>query len=384
MAWVEGFGVLGRVGVEGIGSFGLGLARFLRTRGVGVVEVNRPNRQHRRRFGKHDTADAEAAARAVQADVATGEPKSADGVVEMMRALRVARRSALKARTQAANQLRALLFTAPEELKAELRGLPTNRLVTVAAHFRPGRCPRNLVGVTKLAMRSIARRHRDLSEEISALDERLEWLAAEAAPALVALKGVGTDTAVSLLIAAGDNPERLRSEAAFAHLSVRRGPGRGLRFGQGQAPSSQPRGQPGGQQGALRAGARTDELGRAHPGLRLEAHGGGQEQAGDRPLPQALRRPRDLPDAHRNANRAVTVALGVLTDIEASMGAGERDEFLRAAWRALVAGEIRAERLVFVDEMGSNTPRSLPSTRGRVRVRGRRPAPRATGARRTS
>ncbi len=150
----------------------------------------------------------------------TGEPKSADGVVEMMRALRVARRSALKARTQAANRLRALLFTAPEELKAELRGLPTNRLVTtVAARFRPGRCPRNLVGVTKLAMRSIARRHRDLSEEISALDERLERLAAEAAPApLVALKGVGTDTAVSLLIAAGDNPERLRSEAAFAHL----------------------------------------------------------------------------------------------------------------------------------------------------------------------
>jgi transposase len=218
VAWVEGFGVLDRAGVEGSGSFGLGLARFLRARGVGVIEVNRPNRQHRRRFGKHDTADAEAAARAVQAGMATGEPKSADGVVEMMRALRVARRSAVKARTQAANQLRALLFTAPEELKAELCGLPTNRLVTVAARFRPSRCPRALVPVTKLAMRSIARRHRDLSEEISALDERLEQLAAEAAPALVALKGVGTDTAVALLITAGDNPERLRSEAAFAHL----------------------------------------------------------------------------------------------------------------------------------------------------------------------
>jgi transposase len=218
VAWAEGFGALDRVGVEGSGSFGLGLARFLRSRGVGVVEVNRPNRQHRRRFGKHDTADAEAAARAVQADVASGEPKSADGIVEMMRALRVSRRSAVKARTQAANQLRALLATAPEELKTELRGLPTNRLATVAARFRPGRVPRDLVSVTKLAMRYIARRHRDLSEEISALDERLEQLAAEAAPALVALKGVGTDTAVSLLIAAGDNPERLRSEAAFAHL----------------------------------------------------------------------------------------------------------------------------------------------------------------------
>ena len=135
-----------------------------------------------------------------------------------MRALRVARRSAVKARTQAANQLRALLFTAPEELKAELRGLPTNRLVSVAARFHPGSCPRDLVAVTKLAMRSIARRHRGLSEEISALDQRLERLAADAAPRLVALKGVGTDTAVALLIAAGDNPERLGSEAAFAHL----------------------------------------------------------------------------------------------------------------------------------------------------------------------
>jgi transposase len=176
------------------------------------------NTRRSRRFGKHDTADAEAAARAVQADVASGEPKSADGIVEMMRALRVARRSAVKARTQAANQLRALLFTAPEELKTELRGLSTNRLVSTAARFRPGRQSRDLVAVTRLAMRSIARRHRNLSEEISALDERLEQLAAEAAPALVALKGAGTDTAVSLLAAAGDNPERLRSEAAFAHL----------------------------------------------------------------------------------------------------------------------------------------------------------------------
>jgi transposase len=218
VAWAEGFGALDRAGVEGSGGFGLGLARFLRARGVGVVEVNRPNRQHRRRFGKHDTADAEAAARAVQADVATGEPKYADGAVEMMRALRVARRSAVKARTQAANQLRALLFTAPEELRAELRGLSTHRLVSVAARFRAGGRPRDLVAATKLAMRSIARRHRDLSEEISALDERLEYLAAETAPALLALKGVGTDTAVALLVAAGDDPERLRSEAAFAHL----------------------------------------------------------------------------------------------------------------------------------------------------------------------
>ena len=127
----------------------------------------RPNRQHRRRFGKHDTADAEAAARALQADAATGEPKSAEGPAEMVRTLHVARRSALKARTQAANQLlRSLLVTAPEELKAQLRGLSTAKLVATAARFRPGD-PKDLRAAPKLAMRFVARRHRRLSEERS-------------------------------------------------------------------------------------------------------------------------------------------------------------------------------------------------------------------------
>jgi transposase len=218
LAWAGGFGILDRVGVEGSGSFGVGLARFLRSKGVAVVEVNRPNRQHRRRFGKSDPADAEAAARAVLADTASGEPKTADGPVEMARVLRVARRSALKARTQAANQLRALLSTAPEGLRSELRGLSRDKLVATAARLRPGDRPNDLVAASKLAMRCVARRHLRLSEEIAALDEQLDRLVAEAAPALVALRGVGTDTAASLLIAAGDNPERLKSEAAFAHL----------------------------------------------------------------------------------------------------------------------------------------------------------------------
>lgn len=218
VAWAEEFGTLDRAGIEGSGSFGVGLARFLRARGVEVVEVNRPNRQHRRRFGKHDTADAEAAARALQANTATGEPKSADGPAEMVRALHVVRRSAVKARTQAANQLRALLVTAPEELKAELRGLSTAKLVATAARFRPGGRPRDLRAATKLAMRSVSRRHRRLSEEISELEEQIARLVAEAVPALASLRGVGTDTAASLLIAVGDNPERLKSEASFARL----------------------------------------------------------------------------------------------------------------------------------------------------------------------
>src|SRR5829696_5933133 len=213
-AWAEKFGVLDRVGIEGSGSFGVGLARFLRARGVEIVEVNRPNRQHRRSFGKHDTADAEAAARALQANTATGEPKSADGPAEMVRTLHVVRRSALKARTQAANQLRALLVTAPEELRAQLRGLSTAKLVATAARFRPGD-PKDLRAMTKLAMRSVARRHRRLSEEILELDEQIARLVSEAVPALAALRGVGTDTAASLLVAVGDNPERLKSEASF-------------------------------------------------------------------------------------------------------------------------------------------------------------------------
>jgi transposase len=196
----------------------VGLARFLRTRGVEVVEVNRPNRQHRRRFGKHDAADAEAAARAIQANTATGEPKSADGPAEMVRALHVVRRSAVKARTQAANQLRALLVTAPEELKVELRGLSTAKLAATAARFRSGGPPKDLRAATKLAMRSVARRHRRFSEEIAELEEQIARLVSETVPALVSLRGVGTATAASLLVAVGDNPQRLRSEASFARL----------------------------------------------------------------------------------------------------------------------------------------------------------------------
>src|SRR5215208_4927097 len=218
LAWAEGFGSLELVGLEGSGSFGVGLARYLHARGVEVVEVNRPNRQHRRRFGKHDTADAEAAARAVQAGAATGEPKSADGPAEMVRVLHVVRRSAVKARTQATNQLRALLVTAPEELKAELRGLSTAKLVATAARFRPGGFPDEVRTATKLAMRSVARRHQRLSEEIAELEEQIGRLVAEYVPVLASLRGVGTDTAASLLVAVGDNPERLKSEAAFARL----------------------------------------------------------------------------------------------------------------------------------------------------------------------
>ncbi len=218
LAWASTLGRVDRVGVEGTGSYGAGLARWLRAHGHVVVEVDRPDRAARRRQGKADDLDAHAAARAVQAGTATTTPKAADGQVEVIRSLRLARRSAVKARTQAANQLNALLVTAPDGLRAQLRGLPLAELVTTAARLRPDQAPATPTDAAKFALRSVAGRWRRLTGEVTELDVQLERLVATAAPALAAVKGVGTQTAAALLVAAGDNPERLRSEGAFAHL----------------------------------------------------------------------------------------------------------------------------------------------------------------------
>lgn len=224
LAWARDLGVVEQIGIEGTGSYGAGLTRWLRARGLTVVEVERPDRhgrQARRRRGKSDPIDAEAAARAVQAGTVIGQPKAGDGRVEMIRTLRLTRRSAMKARTQAANQLHALVVTAPDELRARLRALPMAELVRTAAAFRPLRSGTPLstpLAAAKLALKGLAIRYRQLSAEIDALDEHLEPLVSTAAPELLAVKGVGTDIAGALLVAAGDNPDRLHSEAAFASL----------------------------------------------------------------------------------------------------------------------------------------------------------------------
>ena len=219
ISWAEGFGPLQTAGVEGTGSYGAGLARHLRAVGVEVLEVERPKRRRPRRgIGKSDPIDAELAARAVLSGEVAGVSKSADGRVEAIRALRAARRSAVKAKTQAGNQLRALLLTAPDDLRGRLRGLTTRRLVAAACRLRPGGGAVTPEAATKLAMRSVARRHRMLSEEIAELDARIGELVAQAAPGLVSLPAVGVEAAATLLVLAGDNPERLRSEASFASL----------------------------------------------------------------------------------------------------------------------------------------------------------------------
>jgi transposase len=218
ICWAEGFGRVRGAGVEGTSSYGAGLARHLRAIGIRVLEVERPKRRHLRRKGKSDSRDAEAAARTMLAGETAGEPKSADGRVEMIRVLRAARRSAVKARTQAANQLRGVRVTAPETLRRRLRRVSTKELVAVAARFRPGGNPCGVEDATRFALRSVARRYQALSEEIAQLNAQLDRLVAETAPELTSLPAIGTDHAATLLMVAGDNPERLGSEASFASL----------------------------------------------------------------------------------------------------------------------------------------------------------------------
>jgi transposase len=220
LGWLAGFGLVARAGVEGTGSYGAGLARFLRAAGVEVVEVDRPNRQARRRSGKSDPLDAVEAARAALSGRAHGAAKSRDGNVEAMRALVVAKRSARSAKIQALNQIRHLGFTAPEQLRQRLAGASRQQLAARAAALRPaareGADP--VITATKAALRILGRRVLALDEEKARIDALLAGLVTQTAPQLLSLHGVGIDTAAALLVTAGDNPGRLRSEAAWAHL----------------------------------------------------------------------------------------------------------------------------------------------------------------------
>lgn len=219
LEWMRSHGALAVVGVEGTGAYGAELARVLAAAGVTVIDVDRPDRKTRRMRGKSDPIDAYAAATAVLAGRATGIPKSRDGLVEAIRVLRVARRSAVKARTQAMNQIRGLLVSAPAMLREQVAGLDRAALVRALARLRPGEDLSAPLAATRAALRRLARRHQALDEEIAELDAELGPLTRQAAPALLELFGVGAETAGQLLASAGDNPERMRSEAAFAHLA---------------------------------------------------------------------------------------------------------------------------------------------------------------------
>jgi len=218
LGWMSSFGPVERVGVEGTGAYGAGLARYLHRRGVTVIEVDRANRQARRQAGKSDPVDAVEAARAAQSGRARGVAKTRDGNVEAIRALMVTKRSARTVRTKTMLQIRHLCFTGPDELRQRLQPLSAIMLAREAAALRPRAGGDIVAYATKVSVQTLARRVLALDEEIVRIDELLADLVERTAPSLLALYGVGVDSAATLLAAAGDNPERLRSEATWAHL----------------------------------------------------------------------------------------------------------------------------------------------------------------------
>lgn len=213
LTWARSFGVLRRAGVECTGSFGAALTRVLRREGIDVIEVNQPDRATRRKRGKTDAIDADAAARAVLSGRATTVPKSADGPVEDMRVLRLAKESAVKARTQALNQLKAVLMSIDPDLRELLTGLSNPALVATCAALDA-----DYQGEAIFTMRLLARRVQHLSDEVKELTRRTTRAVRACRPQMLDLVGVGPDSAAVLLTAAGDNPDRLVDEASFAAL----------------------------------------------------------------------------------------------------------------------------------------------------------------------
>jgi len=217
LTWANSFGCLRRAGVEGTGTYGAGLARVLRDHDIEVLEVNRPDRAARRSRGKSDPTDAENAARAILSGKATALPKAQSGAAEAMRAVSVARRSAVKAKTQAINQLRALLVSAPQEIRERLLKEKTAECVASCARLRSlGDTP--LLQTLTATLRLLAKRWLALAEELSTLDGMLDRLTSQHAKRLRERFGVGPQTAAVLVAVAGDNPDRLKNEAALAAL----------------------------------------------------------------------------------------------------------------------------------------------------------------------
>ena len=214
--WLSSHGRLTAVGVEGTSSYGTGIAAALHACGVNVVEVNRTRPAERRKQGKSDQLDAYRAARAVVAGEATTDPKLAS--IEPLRALMIARRSALKAQQATWRQIGAILVNAPAVVRDRYRDLPQAKLLATLANTRPSAVTNADHADTLFALRTLARRHHDLTAEISRIQDRMQARATAANPALLAIKGVGPIIGAQLLITAGDNPDRLRNEASFAAL----------------------------------------------------------------------------------------------------------------------------------------------------------------------
>ena len=207
------------MGIECTGSYGAAVTRAVREAGITVFEVNRPNRFDRRLHGKSDPFDAYSTAEAVLGGRASAAPKGGDGLVESLRVLRTSRSSALQARTATINQIKGMLITAPEDLRTRYKGLSTPKLIAALAASRPTPTPVTAAEATAYSLRLLARRWQALTGQIEDLAGHLQRLLDDHAPDLMRVFGCGRDTIAQLLITAGDNPDRLRSEAAFAALA---------------------------------------------------------------------------------------------------------------------------------------------------------------------
>lgn len=218
LEWLTGHGPLDRVGIEGTGSYGAGLAQVLQAAGIVLVEVDRPNRANRRRVGKSDPTDAIEAARAVISGRATGTPKTRTGPVEALRYLHLTRRDAVATRARCQTQIRSTLVTAPDPIRQQLASLSPTALIRVCATLTTDHDDQVSAAVAT-RLRSLAREHQWLTTEITALDHQILPLVRQANPQLLATHGVGPTTASQLMITVGDNPDRINTEAAFAMLT---------------------------------------------------------------------------------------------------------------------------------------------------------------------
>ena len=215
VAWARALGIVEAFGIEGTGSYGVGLASFVRRHAIRVVEVSHCDRRKRRNNGKSDTIDAETAARSVLSGIATAIPKTADGAAEMVRQIKTARDTAVKARSAAIITLKSLIVNASDALRESLDPLTDKKLIDRCAALVPG----DILDPTasaKHSLRALARRWLTLAAEIRTHDDVLDAITHTAAPTLREAFGIGADSAAEMMIVAGDNPTRVRSEAAFA------------------------------------------------------------------------------------------------------------------------------------------------------------------------
>ena len=219
LAWMGSFGDVQRIGIESTGSYGAGLLRFMQGAGIEVLEVTTPDTHDRRRRGKNDDLHAQNAAHAAFTGKRTVTPRSRDGIVESLRVLTVYRKTAVAARRVALQMIQTTIVCAPDGLRDTLRAMTRMQLVQTLASWRPDLTAyREVEAAYRISLKSLARRYLELHDEIADLDAMIGAIVDDLAPELVARNSIGHTGAAQLLLTAGDNPERLRSEASFAAL----------------------------------------------------------------------------------------------------------------------------------------------------------------------